>query len=259
MNICIDVGNTTTVIGVFENDSLIERLSITTDTTKTEDEYRFLINQQFNYRHIDVSKTNNIIYSSVVPELNNSLLDAFKSIFKKNILTITPGIKTGLSIKVDNPNEIGNDLIADLVATKEIVGYPTIIVDLGTASKLLLLDKNGAFSACLITPGISLSAKSLSSKASLLPTISLETPKTIMAKNTIDAMTAGIVYGHTDMIKGLVKRLEESLGYKCKKVLTGGGADRLKPLLGEEYILENDLNLVGLNILLKKNEAKHEK
>lgn len=256
MNVCVDVGNTTISIGFFENDSLVERLSFQTDTLKTQDEFHVLINQQIYYRQIDVNRAERIIYSSVVPEVNRALLGALKAIFKKDVLVVTPGIKTGLLMKVDNPNEVGSDLVADLVGIKEKYGYPSLICDLGTASKILLIDKNGAFSSCLILPGLSLSAASLSKTASLLPNVSLEAPKTILAKNTIDAMNAGIVFGHTEMLNGLVQRIENELGYTCKKVLTGGGALYIKDILGEVYSYEPDICLYGLNLLIKKNEVK---
>ena len=174
---------------------------------------------------------------------------------KGQILAIGPGIKTGLALKIDNPNEVGNDLISDLVGSKEKYGYPTLIADLGTASKILLLDKNGAFASCVIMPGLSLSASSLMNKAALLPEVSLEAPQTVLAKNTIEAMNAGIVFGHIDMINGLINRYEKTLGYKTKHILTGGGAVYLKDLIGEDFIYDEDLNLDGLNALLKRNEG----
>lgn len=259
MNVCIDVGNTTISVGLFERNKKVEKLSFTTDLVKTEDEYASLILQQVNAKNIDVKRVDKIIYSSVVPGINRPLKEAFNMVFKKEIMTIGPGFKTGLSIKVDNPGEIGNDLIADLVGAKEKYGYPTLIADLGTASKILLIDKNGTFSSCVILPGISLSAASLSKKAALLPDVALEAPKTIIAKNTISAMNAGIVFGHADMILGLVKRYEKELGYPCKHILTGGGAYYVKGILENDFIYDSWLNLEGLNVLIERNEAKHEK
>ena len=155
--------------------------------------------------------------------------------------------------KVDNPLEIGNDLIADLVGAKEKYGYPCIIADLGTASKILLLDKTGTFISCLIMPGLTLSAESLSNKAALLPEVSLIAPKSVIVKNTLGAMNAGIVYGHADMILGLINRLEKEIGYPCKHVLTGGGATYIKEIVKDNFIYDKDLNLDGLNIIINKN------
>ena len=168
-------------------------------------------------------------------------------------MLIANDTKTDLAIKVDNPMEIGNDLIADLVGAKEKYGYPCLIADLGTASKILLLDKTGTFTSCLIMPGLTLSAESLSNKAALLPEVSLIAPDSIMAKNTLSAMNAGIVYGHADMILGLIKRYEKELGYSCKRILTGGGAIYVKDILKDDFIYDQNLNLDGLNIIINKN------
>ena len=252
MNICIDVGNSTIGFGAYENNVLIERMVVNTDPRFTEDEFYQLLKQIFSFLEKG-QEIDNIIYSSVVPQVNLPLLNALNKLTNVIPLLIGPGTKTGLAIKVDNPLEIGNDLIADLVGAKEKYGYPTLIADLGTASKILLLDKTGTFVSCLIMPGLTLSAESLSNKAALLPEVSLIAPQTIMAKNTLSAMNAGIVYGHADMITGLIKRYEKELGYPCKHILTGGGSLYLKDILKDDFIYDQNLNLDGLNIIINKN------
>lgn len=253
MNICIDVGNSTIGIGAFKDNKLIERMVVNTDTRFTEDEFYQLFKSCFANFNKGNEKLDNIIFSSVVPQINVSLLSALKKLSDIEPLLIGPGTKTGLSIRVDNPLEIGNDLIADLVAAKEKYGYPCLIADLGTASKILLLDKTGTFVSCLIMPGLTLSAESLSNKAALLPEVSLIAPKSIMAKNTLSAMNAGIVYGHADMITGLIKRYESELGYTCKHILTGGGAVYVKEIMQNDFVYDQNLNLEGLNIIINKN------
>ena len=253
MNVCIDVGNTTMGIGFYHNDKLTRKLVHNTETSRTEDEYVLLLEKDLSSLGIKKEEIDNVIYSSVVPVINQPFKAAIKRVVDARLLVIGPGIKTGLALKIDNPNEVGNDLVADLVGAKEKYGYPTLIVDLGTASKILLLDKNGAFSSCVIMPGLSLSANSLVNKAALLPEVSLEAPKSILAKNTIEAMNAGIVFGHVDMISGLIKRYESYLGYQCKHILTGGGAVYVKDIIGESFIYDEHLNLDGLNELLKRN------
>lgn len=256
MNVCIDVGNTTISIGFYKDNKLYQRLTQNTDVNRTEDEYLILLKNTFSALKINYGEIDRAIYSSVVPSINPLFLGALKKLINVDALIISHGIKTGIPLRVDNPNEIGNDLIADLVAAKEKYGYPVLIVDLGTASKILLIDKNGAFSSCVIIPGLSLSAASLTNKAALLPDVALTTPKTVLAKNTIDAMQAGIVFGHTDMINGLVNRFEKELGYECEHILTGGSAFYLKELLEKSFIYDANLTLDGLNVLLKKNEVK---
>ena len=252
MNVCIDVGNSTIGIGVFENNILVERMVVNTDPQFTEDEFYQLFKKPYLYIK-DNKKINRIIYSSVVPQINLPLLGALKKLTGVEPLLINQNTKTDLDVKVDNPLEIGNDLIADLVSAKEKYGYPCLIADLGTASKILLLDKSGTFISCLIMPGLTLSAKSLSNKAALLPEVSLIAPNSIMAKNTLSAMNAGIVYGHADMILGLIKRYEKELGYPCKHILTGGGAVYVKDILKDDFIYDLNLNLEGLNIIINKN------
>ena len=254
MNICVDVGNSTIGIGIYKNNALIERMIFNTDIRLTEDEFYHLFKKQFNELNLPNEKVDNIIYSSVVPPINLSIINTLKNIFKINPLLINVNTKTDLGLKVDNPiEEIGNDLIADLVGAKSKYGYPCLIADLGTASKILLLDKDGDFASCLIVPGLTLSANSLSNKAALLPEVSLIAPKSIVAKNTLAAMNAGIVYGHADMITGLINRYEKELGYSCKHILTGGGAIYVKEILGEDFIYDKNLNLDGLNIIINKN------
>jgi type III pantothenate kinase len=256
MNICIDVGNSTIGIGAFKENELIERMVINTDPRFTEDEFYQLFKRPLAIVNSGKEKIDNVIFSSVVPQVNVPLLSALRKLVNIEPILIGPGTKTGLSIKVDNPLEIGNDLIADLVSAKEKYDYPCIIADLGTASKILLLDKAGTFSACLIMPGLTLSALSLSNKAALLPEVSLIAPKTVIAKNTLSAMNAGIVYGHADMISGLINRLENEIGYPCKHILTGGGAIYVKEILGDSFIYDKNLNLDGLNIIINKNLKK---
>ena len=253
MNLCIDVGNTTIGMGFFKEETLIKKIVLTIDLKKTKDEYISVIKRTFDENHFDVKEVNNIILSSVVPSINGALKNALKDLFDIEPMTIAPGIKTGLIIHVDNPSEIGNDLIAVLVGAKDKYSYPTLIADLGTASKILLLDESGTFTSCLIMPGLTLSAESLSNKAALLPEVPLTMPKSIMASNTLSAMNAGIIYGHADMILGLTKRYEDELGYSCTHILTGGGAVYLKDILQSDFVYDQNLNLDGLNIIVNKN------
>ena len=253
MNICIDVGNSTIGIGAFKDNKLIERMVVNTDPRLTEDEFYQLFKKPYAFLTKSDNKIDHIIYSSVVPQINVPLLGALKKLTSIEPLLINQDIKTDLSTEVDNPLEIGNDLIADLVGAKEKYGYPCLIADLGTASKILLLDKSGAFTSCLIMPGLTLSAESLSNKAALLPEVSLIAPDSVMAKNTLGAMNAGIVYGHADMVLGLIKRYEKELGYPCMHILTGGGAVYLKDILKDDFQYDQNLNLDGLNIIINKS------
>ena len=256
MNLCIDVGNTTIGVGFFKEEKLLKKIVYTIDLKRTKDEYISVIKRTLKENDFDVKDFKHIILSSVVPSINTSLRLALKEIFDIEPMSIAPGIKTGLIIHVDNPSEIGNDLIAVLVGVKDKYSYPCLIADLGTASKILLIDKNGAFTTCTIMPGLSISAATLTNKTALLPEVSFVEPKTILAKNTIDAINAGVVYGHADMIDGLIRRFEKEIGYKCKHILTGGGSMFIKNVLEEEYVYDPDICLFGLNRIILRNEEK---
>ena len=256
MNLCIDVGNTTIGVGFFKEEKLLKKIVYTIDLKRTKDEYISVIKRTLKENDFDVKDFKHIILSSVVPSINTPLRLALKEIFDIEPMSIAPGIKTGLIIHVDNPSEIGNDLIAVLVGVKDKYSYPCLIADLGTASKILLIDKNGAFTTCTIMPGLSISAATLTNKTALLPEVAFVEPKTILAKNTIDAINAGVVYGHADMIDGLIRRFEKEIGYKCKHILTGGGSIFIKNVLQEEYTYDPDICLFGLNRIILRNEDK---
>ena len=256
MNLCIDVGNTTIGVGFFKEEQLFKRLSFTVDTKKTSDEYISVIERTLKDLSLDAKPIDRIIFSSVVPSVNDELISAVKAIFNKEPLLIAPGVKTGLPVHVDNPSEVGNDLIAVMVGAKEKYGYPCLITDLGTATKVLLIDKSGAFVSCMIMPGMALSVSALTNRAALLHEISIKAPKSVMAKNTVDAINAGVTYGHADMIDGIITRYENELGYKCKHILTGGSAIYLKDILKNEFVYDETLCLEGLNRILIRNEDK---
>lgn len=252
MKVCVDVGNTTVKIGLFEDDVLLRTISFMTETKKTEDQFIEIILTHLRLYGIEYDNVTHVVYSSVVPSINIALRRAIYKIFKCDLLTLGPGIKTGVSLKVDNPNEVGNDLIADVVGAKNKYGYPLLIADLGTASKILLVDKDGSFSGCALMPGIYISAECLTNKGELLPAVSLEAPKKVVARNTIDAMNVGIVYGHLDMVLGIMRRFEKELGYECKKILTGGGSIHFKNI-SDDFIYDKNVTLEGLLHILNKN------
>lgn len=256
MNLCIDVGNSTIGMGVFLKDELIQKWELRSDACRTDTEFLERIKNLFSSNKISFESIDGIIYSSVVPSINSALKKALSKLFNVEILTVNSGIKTGLMLKIDNPNEVGGDLIADLVAAKELYPKPSIIIDLGTASKILYLSKEGSFCGCLFMPGLITSSQSLSIKASLLPEVGLEKGRTFLAKNTIDAMNNGLLYGHASMISGLVDKTLNEVGVDCSIILTGGCSNLIYDLLPTNYIKDENLVLKGLNILYKKNKSR---
>jgi len=256
MNVCVDVGNTMIKLGFYQANNLINKITFFTNPKYTPDELEMNILSQIKVKDINPSEVENVIYGSVVPSLNQAFIVALEEIFHKKVILVGPGLKTSLTMRIDNPLEVGSDLIADLVAGKEKYGFPLLIVDLGTATKILLLDKDGAFSSCVILPGIDNSLNALSSNAALLPEVAIDKIKPLLqCKNTVDAMTSGISYGHYEMVKGICKRYEDELGYKCKKIITGGSFNNIKNLFDELFTYDENLTLDGFNILLTKQKG----
>ena len=253
MKIAVDVGNTAVKIYFMDADKDIGSVSFLNEL-KSDDEYYYLIKNQLDVKKLNIPQGGDLVYSSVVPSVNYNLTLALDRLFKpKNHLAINNKIKTGLPIKCDNPSEIGNDLLADVVGLKHKYGNASIVVDLGTATKILLLDKDGFFSSAIIMPGLNISMEILASKGEQLPRVSMSAPKHYVARNTIDAMNVGVVQGHIEAIKGLVKGLEAEIGYPCKHILTGGLALYIKEALKEDYVFDPYLLRDGLFALLEKN------
>ena len=174
----------------------------------------------------------------------------------KEPVVIAPGIKTGLKIKADNPNEVGADLIADCVGAISRYGSPLIIIDLGTASKMIAIDNDGAFKGCVIIPGIKVSTEALVRLASQLPYVSYQLPKKVICTNTIECMNSGVVNGFASLVDGMIERFEDELGYECTRVITGGLASTIHPACRKDIILDRDILLYGLYQIYKKNEKK---
>ena len=255
MDIVIDVGNSTIQVATFVDDKLMLKSSFSTDSNRSVDEIFAFIDGQNKLHNINPLEAEYLLLSSVVPSINDALRSALKKAYPKaKLLSMANKIKTGLAMKCDNPSEVGQDLIADMVAAKEKYGYPTIVVDLGTASKILLIDKDGFFSSAAIMPGLKISARSLFEKGEQLPQISLTTPKKMIGRNTIDCMNIGIIYGHLDGFMGIVNRTIKEIGYPCKKVLTGGASFYVKDIVDDDYIIDDDLCIEGLKLILDKNK-----
>ena len=199
--------------------------------------------------------------SSVMPSISKLIKDAIKITFKVEPLVLGAGVKTGMPILTDNPSEVGTDLIASCIGAVSKYGKPLLLVDLGTATKINVIDKNGAFVGCLIAPGLKLSNEALVNVAPQLPLISYEAPKKVIGKNTMDSMNSAAIYGTASMIDGLVRKIERELGYPTIKVATGGLHELVIPHAETPFNVDHDVLLYGLyNIYLKnKGLKKYEK
>ncbi|MCI8864534.1 MAG: type III pantothenate kinase [Lachnospiraceae bacterium] len=253
MILAIDMGNTNIVIGGIDaaQTYFVER--ITTNHVKTGLEYAINIKNILEIHNIDKSQVEGTILSSVVPPLNATISSAVKKIFGFRPKLVGSGMKTGLNIIMDNPKTVGSDMIVDAVAASKEYPLPAIIIDMGTATTMSVLDQKGNYTGGVILPGLRVSLDSLSSKTAQLPSISLDIPQKVIGKNTIDCMRSGIMYGNAGMIDGIIERMEEELGEKATVIATGGLSRFVVPLCRHTIIYDEALLMKGLWILYEKN------
>lgn len=255
MLLTIDIGNTNITIGVYNSDELVFVSRIATDRSKTPDQYAIDFKQIFTLYNTPQNCFQGVAISSVVPELSSSISEAVEKITNCRPMILGPGIKTGMNILIDNPAQLGADLLAGCVGAAALYPLPCLVVDLGTASKISVIDRNGSFCGCTITPGIGISLDALSARTSQLPNISLKTPKKAIGKNTIDSMQSGTVFGYAAMIDGLCEKLEEELGDNVMStVATGGLAKDLIKSCKRDIVYNGELIHYGLKVLYEKNK-----
>lgn len=253
MILAIDIGNTNIVIGCTQQEKVyfVERVS--TNISKTELEYVVEFKTLFDLYHIKMEEITGCIIASVVPPLVNIVKAAMTKLLHITPMIVGPGIKTGLNILMDNPAQIGSDLIVNAVAALQYYGAPVIIIDMGTATTISVVDDNKNYIGGMILPGVKISLEALASRTSQLPRISLEAPRKIIGKNTIDCMKSGIVMGQAACMDGMIERIREDLGYSFHVVATGGLAGCIVPYCKEDIVCDNELTLKGLDIIYRKN------
>ena len=254
MILAVDIGNTNIIIGAMDDDRIYLREKVSTNRTKTEMEYTVDLKMILELHSISVSDITGSIISSVVPQITGTVCAALKKIFGTEPIIVGPGVKNGIHIALDNPAELGADQVANVVAACAEYEGPFIIVDMGTATTFFVVDENKRLIGGMIMPGVRISLDALTSGASQLNGISLDTPKQLIGKNTIDSMKSGILYGNAAMVDGLIDRISGELGVTVETVIaTGGMAKRIVPFVNHEVILDEQLCLKGLMIIYKKN------
>lgn len=253
MILAIDMGNTNIVIGCIDDTKtyFVERLS--TDKSKTALEYAVSFKTVLELYGIKNEELDGAIISSVVPPLTNVLSEAVNKIIGKRPLVVGPGLKTGLNIHMDNPKQVGSDLIVDAVAGIAEYGAPLIIIDMGTATTISMIDSAKNYVGGVIMPGLRLSMDALASGAAQLYKVSLEKPSTVIGKNTSDCMKSGLVMGNAACIDGMLDRFMEEMGVEATVVATGGIANIVIPLCKHNIIIDDTLLLKGLKIIYDKN------
>lgn len=254
MILAIDIGNTNIVVGGIDKDKthFIERIS--TVSTKTEFEYAIDIKLLLDIYKIHSDQIEGGIISSVVPQITNIVKIAAEKILKKEVIVLTAGVKTGLNIKIDNPAQLGADLVADAVAGVNNYPVPQVIIDMGTATTLSVIDGKKQYIGGIIVPGPRISLDALTSRASQLSGISLEAPKHVVGKNTIECMKSGIVYSNAAALDGIIDRIEEEIGSETTVIATGGLAKSIIPHCKRKIIMDEELMLKGLYIIYEKNK-----
>lgn len=253
MILAFDIGNSNIVIGAIEQNHILFEARLRTDPTKTSDEYCIDVKSILDVYGVNSAAVEGAIIASVVPQVLNSIKTAIKKLTGKNALVVGPGLKTGLNIKIENPSQTGADLVVGCVAALREHKPPMIVIDMGTATTMIVLDEKGALIGGSISPGVKISMDALTDRTALLPGLQLDQPKRAIGRNTIDCMRSGIMLGNACMLDGMIERMEAELGQKTTVVITGGIAKFVIPMCKTPMIYDKDLLLKGLAALYRDN------
>ncbi|MBE5927234.1 MAG: type III pantothenate kinase [Lachnospiraceae bacterium] len=256
MLLAVDVGNTNITFGVFNKENLEATFRMTTKLPRTSDEYGITIRDLLGAKGIDWKIIEDVIISSVVPNIMHSFQNSFIKYFDKKPMIVGPGVKTGIKLPIPNPNEVGSDRIVDAVGAYYMYGGPVIVIDYGTATTYDYISSDASLLAAVTSPGIRISAKALWEDAAKLPEIEIKKPESIMAKETISSMQAGLVYGYIGQTEYIIDKIKEECGEDNVKVVATGG---LGKLIADETdkidIYDMDLTLHGLRIIYEKTKG----
>ena len=254
MILVVDIGNSNVVIGGVEGEKILFEARLRTDATKTSDEYTIDLKSILDIYNADREGIEGCIIASVVPQVLNTFQTALMKLTGKKALVVGPGLKTGLNIAIDNPSQTGADLVVGAVAALREHKAPLIVIDMGTATTMVVLDKNGSLIGGSISPGVKISLDALTGGTALLPGLQLDQPKRAIGRNTTDCMRSGIMLGTACMLDGMIERMEEELGYKTTVIVTGGIAKFVVPMCRREMIYDKDLLVKGLAALYRENK-----
>ena len=254
MLLAVDIGNTNITLGVYDSDVLCATARLATAKSHTADQYAIEINSILNLHSINASNIEDCIISSVVPSVARSVCNAIAMLCDIVPLELGPGIKTGLNIKIDNPAQLGADLVAGAVGAISEYTLPCIVIDMGTASTISVIDSNGLYIGGVIAAGVNLTLKALAENTAQLPNIDISAPKSVIGTNTIDCMKSGLVLGTAAMIDGLIDRIFDELGETATVVATGGLSRKVVKQCKHNIIYNENLLLDGLKDIYDKNK-----
>ncbi len=249
----IDIGNTNITLGAYNSNFLAFTARLATDTRKTSDQYAIDIKDILSLYNIESKSIEDCIIASVVPSVGKQISGAVSKLCQIVPLMLGPGVKTGLNIKIDNPAQLGADLVAGAVGAIDAYTMPCVIIDMGTASTISVLDKNGYFLGGVISAGVRLTLKALTENTALLSSIPIEAPKSVIGTNTTECMQSGLVYGTAAMIDGILEQITVELGETPTVVATGGLSKEIITHCKNNIIYSENLLLEGLRAIYEKN------
>jgi type III pantothenate kinase len=250
----MDVGNTNIVLGIYKGRELLHHWRLSTNRSATVDEYGIMIHNLFNHAQIQLKDIKGVVISSVVPPLMFVLEQLCSKYLDRTPLVVGPGIKTGLNIRYENPKEVGADRIVNAVAAIELYGPPLIVVDFGTATTFDYIDEKGQYIGGAIAPGIGISTEALYRSAAKLPRIELVRPKSVVGRNPINSMQAGIIFGYAGQVDGIVERIRSEFNTEAQVIATGGLAELISGESNTIELVNPMLTLQGLQIIYERNE-----
>ena len=253
MILTVDIGNTNIVLGGVTGNQVTFKARLRTELTKTSDQLSVDLKILMDIYEVDLHEIEGVIIGSVVPQVLNAFQTALKKLIGKTALVVGPGLKTGLNILLDNPGQTGADLVAGDVAALREHKPPLIVIDMGTATTMAVLDKDGAHIGGSIMPGVKISMEALKERTALLPGLQLDQPKGAIGRNTVDAMRSGVMLGSACMIDGMIERIWQELGYQTTVIATGGIAKFIIPLCKTPILYDQDLVIKGLAALYRAN------
>jgi len=255
MILTIDIGNTSITLGVFEGEELRATWHMATSIHRMSDEYASLLLNLLHHQRLQSADIKAVALCSVVPPLITTFEELFQKYFHITPLVVGSGVKTGVSILLDNPREAGADRIVNAAAAHHLYGGPVIIADLGTAATFDTVSSKGEYLGGAIAPGLITGVEALFTRAAMLPRVELVRPKRAIGTNTIAAMQSGLIFGYVGLIEEIVKRIQQELGEKARVVATGGYAELIVKETDIVDVVNQDLTLVGLRLIYQMNKA----
>lgn len=253
MLLVIDVGNTNTVIGIFEDERLVEHWRLTSSRSSTTDEYGILLKTLFDMSHVEMKQITGCIIACVVPPMLPIYEEMARRYFKLTPLVVGPGVRTGMPILYENPREVGADRIVNAVAAYERFKDACIVVDFGTALTFDAVSARGEYLGGSICPGIAIAAEALYTRASRLPKVELRVPERVIGRNTVASMQSGLIYGYTALVDGMIQKITEEYGARMRVIATGGLARTIADSSSSIESVDDNLTLDGLRLLYERN------